>query len=136
MKLLSVIAIFYHKTFDTSLSTILTHRVYNVQPGFRIDYNTGQSWPDDSVTLIEEESDVSFIELNEGLDASIIDRTILDVDTSESTVAYILNIKSMKFHFPYCSSVTDMKDKNRKEFYGTREALIEMGYKPCGACNP
>jgi DNA-entry nuclease len=29
-----------------------------------------------------------------------------------------------------------MKEKNRKEFFGTREELVDAGYKPCGRCNP
>ena len=38
--------------------------------------------------------------------------------------------------YPYCNSVNEMKEKNRQDFYGTREEAIAMGYKPCGACNP
>ena len=29
-----------------------------------------------------------------------------------------------------------MKDKNKKEFHGTREEVIQQGYEPCKNCNP
>ncbi len=55
-----------------------------------------------------------------------------------SNVTYILNINpsSMKFHYPDCSSVSKMKEENKKEFYGTRQEAIAAGYSPCGNCDP
>lgn len=55
-------------------------------------------------------------------------------DTFE--VDYVLNTNTHKFHKPTCSSVDQMKDKNKLEFTGTREEVIAMGYEPCGRCNP
>lgn len=49
---------------------------------------------------------------------------------------YVLNRGTKKFHYPDCSSVKDMKAKNRIDFHGTREAVINMGYVPCKRCNP
>lgn len=49
---------------------------------------------------------------------------------------YILNISSKKFHIPTCDSVERTKEKNRKEFFGTRDELLNKGYSPCGSCNP
>ena len=49
---------------------------------------------------------------------------------------YILNTNTHKFHYPSCSSVKDMEDHNKKEFEGTREEIIAMGYEPCGRCHP
>lgn len=54
---------------------------------------------------------------------------------SEHT-AYILNIRSKKFHKPECDSVAKMSDKNRMTFSGSREELLELGYEPCGGCKP
>ena len=51
-------------------------------------------------------------------------------------ITYVLNIKSHRFHLPTCGSVNDMKPENRQDFYGTREDAINMGYTPCGSCNP
>ena len=50
--------------------------------------------------------------------------------------SYILNTNTRKFHYPGCSSVSDIKDGNKQEYTGTREAIIAMGYDPCGRCHP
>ena len=49
---------------------------------------------------------------------------------------YVLNTNTKKFHYPNCSSVSQMKAKNRKDFTGTRDEIIAMGYDPCGNCHP
>lgn len=49
---------------------------------------------------------------------------------------YVLNTKTMKFHYPSCSSVEDIKAENRKDFSGSRDEVINMGYQPCKKCNP
>ncbi len=49
---------------------------------------------------------------------------------------YILNKNTHKFHYPSCSSVKQMKDKNKAYYTGTREEVIAMGYDPCNRCNP
>lgn len=49
---------------------------------------------------------------------------------------YILNTNSKKFHYPDCSSVDEMSEKNKKETTATREEIIAQGYVPCKRCNP
>lgn len=49
---------------------------------------------------------------------------------------YVLNKNSKKFHLETCRSASEIKEKNREDFYGTREAVIEQGYAPCKICNP
>ena len=49
---------------------------------------------------------------------------------------YVLNTNTKKFHFPSCSSVNQMKSKNRQDYHGSRDDLIARGYKPCGNCKP
>lgn len=88
--------------------------VYNVQPGVEIDYQTGESWESGEESSSSQLSQVSATEEEH----------------------YILNTKSQKFHLPECSSVDDMSESNKKEYYGTREELIEQGYEPCGNCHP
>lgn len=41
-----------------------------------------------------------------------------------------------KIHYPSCSSVIQMKDKNKQETALSREELISQGYTPCGRCKP
>ena len=50
--------------------------------------------------------------------------------------SYILNISSKKIHFPGCSAVKKMADKNKQAYTGTVAELEGMGYSPCGICRP
>lgn len=56
--------------------------------------------------------------------------------TSVGNVTYVVNTNTKKFHLPTCSSVKDMKDKNKKEVSCSRDEVIDMGYVPCKRCNP
>ncbi len=56
-------------------------------------------------------------------------------DTGE--VYYIGNANTKKFHYSWCDSVTRMADRNKVDLSGyTRDQIINMGYSPCGSCNP
>ena len=83
--------------------------VYNVQPGITIDYATGES------ALSGEESGTT---------------------SGNEEVRYVLNTSSKKFHKPDCSSVSSISAGNREDYTGTRAALMEEGYAPCGNCKP
>ena len=86
--------------------------VYNVQPGVEIDYATGESW------LAEEEPPA-------------------ETATGQAEGQhYVLNTRSMKFHLPECSGVATMSESNRRDYTGSRQALLDQGYSPCGTCNP
>lgn len=49
---------------------------------------------------------------------------------------YVANKNTKKFHYPSCSHAGEIKEKNRWDFHGTRQELIDKGYKPCGVCTP
>lgn len=86
--------------------------VYNNQPGVSIDYATGKS-----EEMGEESSQQG--------------------ESSQATEGdYILNTSSRKFHLPDCPSVDKIKEKNKEEYHGSREDLIEQGYEPCQSCHP
>ena len=89
---------------------------YNVQPGVTINYATGESQADTSSPAISDSSDESS-----------------EVATETE---YILNTNTKKFHRPSCSSVSSMSEKNKEEYTGSRETLVEEGYEPCKNCNP
>lgn len=93
---------------------------YNIQPGYIIDYATGfvraENEPEDLILIADEDSEDSINRSGEP--------------------DYVLNIKSGRFHYPWCTGVETMNQKNRQDYYGTREELINQGYKPCGTCNP
>lgn len=92
---------------------------YNIQPGIMIDYMTGESEEiTDNVAGQSEDADETS---SNGID---------------ETQEYILNVNTQKFHFPSCSSVQEIKEKNKRTFTGSRQWLLENGYEPCGRCKP
>ena len=112
---------------------------YNVQPGVTIDYADGESRLTETETEAQTETADS---ADETASAIVPDETIPpdsagDRSTPDApTTTYILNTNTKKFHYPYCKSVNQMKEKNKQEFTGTRDEVIAMGYDPCGNCNP
>ena len=56
--------------------------------------------------------------------------------SAAATYTYIANAKSGTFHVRDCRDVKKMKDSNKVEITATRQEMIDMGYKPCGHCNP
>ena len=59
-----------------------------------------------------------------------------ELPSEEKSQTYILNTNTKKFHYPSCSSVNSMKDKNKQEYTGSRDDIIAMGYDPCKRCYP
>ncbi|MDO5296806.1 MAG: hypothetical protein Q4F00_09260 [bacterium] len=60
------------------------------------------------------------------------DLTLLS--SSKVQMTYVLNTKSMKFHYPSCASAKKMN--NPQTYTGYRDDLIKKGYSPCGRCTP
>lgn len=99
--------------------------VYNVQPEITIDYSTGENWESPrSASSADEET------------AGTRESSANESGENDEEQTYILNTNTHKFHKPDCSGVKDMKEKNREEYTGIREELIEEGYEPCGRCRP
>lgn len=94
--------------------------VYNVQPYVVIDYKTGENWEGDEIAEPE----------GKWADGTEADPS----DTKEQM--YILNKNTKKFHKPECSGAKKIKAKNKGEYTGSRQTLIDEGYEPCGNCNP
>lgn len=111
----------------------LCRYLFNVQPGIVIDYTNGDSYEDAVFSLDPIESEDEIIEFNS--DTKAVTRQ-MPVTENTDEITYVLNINTMRFHKPSCQSVTDMKEKNRRYSYETREELIEEGYIPCGSCKP
>lgn len=82
---------------------------FNVQPGIVINYSDGTSYAEETP----------------------------DKPTDGKAEAdYVLNTGSKKFHRPSCDSVKSISEKNKKDYHGKREDLINNGYSPCKSCNP
>lgn len=111
---------------DNGASVCLNVYCYNIQPGVVIDYVTGKSRLGDPST-------------NNPLANNAKTNEQAQKSTSAAEAierSYVLNTNTKRFHYPDCSSVDDMKAKNRSNVTDTREHLIELGYKPCARCNP
>ena len=112
--------------------------VYNVQPGIGIDYATGDNWAEDSGTCQSTEASVA-VETpapQSETDAMVQTSPESSAPQESQGITYVLNTNTMKFHYPTCSSVDDMKEKNKEIYTGSREEVINMGYVPCKRCNP
>ena len=94
---------------------------YNVQPGITIDYATGDSWRDNKKNSATSNTTIAVKE---------------EATKPTAGAAYIANTNTKKFHYPICSSVSDMKEKNKLYYEGSRDGLINQGYVPCKRCNP
>lgn len=118
---------------------------YNVQPGVIIDYKTGDSLEDDQWNrFMQEENDggtapTLFLLPDMETGEAISDRFIVGNENdneNDAEITYILNTNTKRFHDPSCPSVQETKEKNKQNFYGTREEVIAKGYVPCGRCKP
>ncbi|MBQ8003991.1 MAG: MBL fold metallo-hydrolase, partial [Oscillospiraceae bacterium] len=54
----------------------------------------------------------------------------------EKAESYIINTNSKKFHYPTCGSVSQMSEKNKQSYTGSKSQLLAEGYSPCGTCKP
>ena len=92
---------------------------YNVQPGIKINYATGDSEAEDGSAPY-------------GSSAAVTKPA--EQNNNSGTATFIANKNTKKLHYPYCGSVKQMKDKNKKELNCSREEAIQQGYSPCGNC--
>ncbi len=104
--------------------------VYNVQPGIEIDYATGDS------RLAAENDGGRETDGKAGASDGGTEDGISQSGAESEEKEYVLNTGTKRFHKPDCSSVKDMKEENREDYFGTREELLAEGYEPCGRCRP
>ena len=91
-----------------------------------------------TVEYNEDADTLGGIGINSALQAEM-ESGILDSEPIQTVAAetqYILNTNTYKFHYPFCSSVEKMSEKNRSYYSGTRDEVIIMGFTPCGNCQP
>lgn len=108
--------------------------LYNIQPGFEIDYSSGKSWRQGSFFSLEEpvagsDDVIRFVPAE-------ITEPSPEPEAEPETITYVLNKNTHKFHYPDCSSVMDIKAKNREDVDWSREQVVAAGYVPCKRCNP
>ena len=111
---------------------------YNVQPGIGIDYATGDNWAEGSGTY-QSTAAPAAVETpapQPETDTAVQITPESSAPQESQGITYVLNTNTKKFHYPTCSSVDDMKEKNKQIYTGSREEVINMGYAPCKRCNP
>ena len=111
---------------------------YNVQPGSGIDYATGDNWAESSGTYQSTAAPVTVETLapQPETDTAVQITPEPPAPQESQGITIVLNTNTMKFHYPTCSSVDDMKEKNKQIYTGSREEVINMGYVHCKRCNP
>ena len=95
---------------------------YNVQPGIKINYLTGDSEAEDGSAPYGS--------------SVVVSKPTQSNNDSSSTASYIGNKNTKKFHYPTCSSVGQMKESNKKYLNCSRDEAIQQGFDPCGRCCP
>lgn len=100
--------------------------IFNVQPGVKIDYLTGESSLEDESTTTPTPK------------PSATPKPTPKPSPSSTAQAqsYVLNTKTHVFHYASCRHVSSIKAANRENFTGSRDTLIDRGYSPCGSCHP
>ncbi len=92
---------------------------YNVQPDIEINYANGDSKAKETTPVVvapkpqKEETP----------------------QAAQPTTSYIANKNTKKLHYPYCHSVDQMKESNKRYLNCTREEALSQGYVPCKRCN-
>lgn len=59
-----------------------------------------------------------------------------NISRTNTTKTYVLNTNTHKIHMPNCSSVLDMKEKNKEIVHGDINTWLSKGYDKCKKCNP
>jgi len=106
--------------------------VYNVQPGVTINYFNGRNAEDGEASPEEDAEDAKDVEDS----GDELPEDTSDPSTDGEISDYILNVNSKKFHLPGKTCSDSIKEENKESYTGTRSALIDDGYSPCGICKP
>lgn len=101
--------------------------IFNVQPGVKIDYLTGES-------SLENENTAPTPTPKPSVTPKPTPKS--SPSSTAQAQSYVLNTKTHVFHYASCRHVSSIKDANRENFTGSRGALINDGFKPCGSCHP
>lgn len=100
--------------------------VNNIQPGVEINYLDGTS----KLESGDEPEEETEQELEQKPEEE------KNIENESKDTIYILNTNTKKFHYEECSSVKDIKPKNKETYNGTKAWLADNGYSPCGICKP
>lgn len=141
-----------HHGSDTSTSYVFLREIMPEYAIISVDKDNSYGHPTDAVLSRLRDADVTVYRTD--LHGSIVcmsDGKTVSFNTEKNDSAsiaeenfdlairnysdYIGNRNSHKFHYFWCTSVNQMKDKNKVGFH-FREEAIEQGFIPCNNCNP
>ena len=100
---------------------------YNVQPGVKINYATGDSRALNGESGTHGGSTPSYG--NSGSSSG-------SGSHSNARQTYVVNVNTKVFHRPGCSAANRTLPKNKRSMRVKRSFLIQHGYRPCKICNP
>lgn len=122
---------------------------YNVQPGIRIDYETGESEQTETGKNVQGNTGDANVSEDGQIQQATGNKTPKNRKAEKSNdmdeisgegeaekKEYVINTNTKKFHDPSCSSVKDTLAKNRKAVTESRDILVQQGYEPCKKCKP
>ena len=118
------------------------HVLYRVTPIFTEDYLVADGVQMEALSVEDSGEGICFnVYVYNAQPGVVIDYAtgeswLEDAEPAEGEMTYILNTNSRKFHLPDCSSVDSMREENKETYTGSRDKLINMGYSPCGQCDP
>ena len=99
---------------------------YNNQPMIKIDYSNGNN-------ALENQSVTSNTPAVATQKAETAGTT---QSVKKQSKTWIVNNKTMKYHYPDCSAVKKIKEGNKGSITASCEEMNRKGYSPCGICKP
>lgn len=66
--------------------------------------------------------------------ATVTQTTPAPSQATASSCSYVVNTNTGKFHYSSCSSVSQMKNKNKMYTNDSYDTLVKKGYSPCYNC--
>lgn len=126
-------------TEDGGRSVLFNVYCYNVQPQISINYKTGTSTYTGGTTVAKKQTQKSYSSSSQRSVTKSSSYSKVSTSSSSKSMAvniYILNNSTHKFHRPGCSSAARISSRNREEYTGSRNSLINDGYSPCKKCSP
>ena len=109
---------------------------FNVQPGDKIDYQTGASALDGKEITTRPVTTKKTSTTKVVTTKPTTTEKLSLPSSATGNVSYIANTNTLKFHKPTCRHADDILPENRLETSDSREVLIANKYIPCGVCKP
>lgn len=112
--------------------------VTNADSATKLGYLAGEQFKNNAwndITVEDTGLPTEFVKsFNQGFNDAYNATTATTTTTSQKQT-YVGNKNTKKFHYSYCSSVSDMKESN-KVFNNSRFYFTNRDYEPCKICKP